>query len=65
MPELAKKITIDRKHHKVYIDGTEFPYAIAERGPDIESADEAHAIPIVSLPILTADLEIIPGNDEA
>lgn len=60
MPELAKKIAIDRKHHKVYIDGVEFPYLIAERGPDIESADEAHAIPIVSLPILTADLEIIP-----
>lgn len=62
MPVLAKKITIDRKHHKVYIDGKEFPYAIAERGPDIESADEAHAIPIVSLPILTADLEIIPKD---
>lgn len=62
MPELAKKITIDRKHHKVYIDGQEFPWYIAEYGPEAKSLDDRIAVPVVHIPVIAADIEIIPKD---
>ena len=63
MPEMAKKVTIDRKHSKVYVDGVEFPWHIAEQGPDVESAAAHRGAPTVHIPVLTRDVEIIPASD--
>lgn len=60
MPGLAKKITIDRKRKRVLIDGEEFPYFVSEDGPQVEDACNANAVPVVMLPVLAADVEIIP-----
>lgn len=62
MPELAKKITIDRKRHKVYVDGVEFPWYIEEQGPRIDDPDTEHGAPVVHLPVIAGDLEIIPKD---
>lgn len=64
MSHSAPKITIDRKNHKVYFDGVELPWYIAERGPDVEGICTHNQQPIVSIPIIASDLEIIPNTDE-
>lgn len=63
MPELAKKITIDRQTSTIHIDGAEFPWYVADTGIDV--TDDPHAISVVHLPILADHVEIIPvGPDE-
>lgn len=60
MPSLPNRITIDRAQHKVLIDGQEFPWFIEEGGPTIDGIDNANAAPVVWLPVLTKDIEVIP-----
>lgn len=62
MTELAKRITIDRANQRVLIDGVEFPYYLAEGGPQVENPDGTD-LPIVHLPILADDVEILPKDD--
>lgn len=62
MPELAKKITIDRKAATISINGQEFPFAIAEHGPEVENPMATHDLPVVMLPVLARDVEIIPKH---
>lgn len=62
MPELAKKITIDRKTKKLYIDGVEFPWHITEDGPQVDGVCAVHEIPRVTITMHTRDLEIIPRS---
>ena len=57
---LAQKITIDRARKIVLIDGEVFPYYITEDGPAVQSPMGNSAIPVVILPVLALDLEIIP-----
>ena len=64
MSPKAPKITIDRKNFKVFCDGVEFPWPIAEYGPEVESICTHNRPPIVSIPIIASDLEIIPDTDE-
>ncbi|QFG08071.1 hypothetical protein SEA_PCORAL7_10 [Gordonia phage PCoral7] len=65
MPEIAKKITIDRKLKKVFVDGVEFPWLIEQRGPEVENIATEDDVPIVLLPVLATDVEVIPaGKDE-
>ncbi|QCG77593.1 hypothetical protein HOV42_gp10 [Gordonia phage Fairfaxidum] len=64
MPEIAKKITIDRKLKKVFVDGVEFPWLIEQRGPDVEDIANPEAIPVVLIPVLADDVEVIPSDDE-
>lgn len=56
MTELAKLITVDHANHKLIIDGTEFPWHVAEHGPVItRSADgELH---LVTVAILAEDVK--------
>lgn len=56
----APKVTIDRKHHKVYCDGVEFPWVIEQRGPEVEGIAHHGALPIVLIPIIASDVEVIP-----
>ena len=60
MPELAGKITINRKTRTVHIDGIEFPWHIAEQGPDVESCAARRGVPIIHIPVFAQDVEIIP-----
>ncbi|QBG78401.1 hypothetical protein PBI_WALRUS_10 [Gordonia phage Walrus] len=64
MPEIAKKITIDRKHCKVFVDGVEFPWLIEERGPEVENVGAKDDFPIVTIPVVAVDVEVIPRDDE-
>ena len=64
MAEIAKKITIDRKHCKVFVDGVEFPWLIQERGPEVENVSTKDDFPIVMIPVLATDVEVIPRDDE-
>ncbi|QDF17105.1 hypothetical protein JZX82_gp10 [Gordonia phage William] len=64
MPDIAQKITIDRKHCKVFVDGVEFPWMIAERGPEVENVSTKLDVPIVFIPVLATDVEVIAREDE-
>lgn len=64
MPEVPNKITIDRRRHKVFIDGVEFPWFIAERGPEVEDLANRNGLPIVTIPIIAADVEVIPSDGQ-
>lgn len=60
MPALPKKITVDRKAKKLYIDGAEFPWHITADGPEVDGVCSQHEIPRVTVTMHTEDLEIIP-----
>ncbi|QDF17454.1 hypothetical protein SEA_PHROSTEDPHLAKE_10 [Gordonia phage PhrostedPhlake] len=64
MPGVPNKITIDRNQRKVFVDGVEFPWMIAEQGPDVDDIANPHAHPIVTIPILASDVEVIPRDGE-
>ena len=59
MPELAGKITVDLTARKVYIDGTEFPWLIAEDGIHIDGLGQ-HELRTATLTILADTIEVIP-----
>ncbi|QDF16183.1 hypothetical protein SEA_MALACHAI_10 [Gordonia phage Malachai] len=63
MPKVPNRVTIDRKQRKVFVDGVEFPWMIAEQGPDVDDIANPHAIPTVTIPIIAADVEVIPAGD--
>lgn len=58
VPELARKITIDRTSSTVSVDGAEFPWHIGEQGPSVEGTGSEMVV--VHVPVLCSDLEIIP-----
>ncbi|UVF60284.1 hypothetical protein SEA_MURP_10 [Gordonia phage Murp] len=64
MPEVPNKITIDRNQSKLFIDGVEFPWMIAEQGPDVDDIANRNAMPIVTIPIIASDVEVIPRGSE-
>lgn len=64
MPEVPNKITIDRRRHKVFIDGVEFPWSIVGGGPEVEDIANPDSLPIVTIPIIAADVEVIPSDGQ-
>lgn len=54
MPELAKRVIIDQKAGKVWIDGTEFGYYLEAEGPTYSK--EQGKVSVVWLPVLTEEL---------
>lgn len=62
MAKFAEKVTIDRKRKVVLIDGEEFPYFLAEEGPSVENPLDRHSPPVISLPLIANDVEIIPES---
>lgn len=63
MPEIPKKITIDRKQMKVFVDGVEFPWVITEEGPQVQDVASKTTIPTVALSIFAEDVEIVPADE--
>lgn len=63
MPEIAKKVTLDLKQRKLFVDGTEFPWAITADGPTFGSLVGHHVLRTVTLSFFTDDVEVIPEGD--
>lgn len=61
MPDLPS-VTIDRRNQKLYCDGVEFPWLIEERGLEVERIASVDEYPVVLVPILAADVEVIPAD---
>lgn len=59
--KVAGKITLDRRRQKVYVDGIEFPWFIAEEGPTLTRTGALRGR-VVDIPVITHDVEIIPEN---
>lgn len=57
-PELAKKITVDQAQKKLFIDGAQLPWHIAERGPAVDKDPDSEAY-IVTVPIAAEHVEVI------
>ena len=64
MPTMPKKITVDRRDKKLYVDGVEFPWFITEEGPSAEGLAGNHEIPRVTLGIFAEDIEVIPADKD-
>ena len=62
--KLAKKITIDRENKRVLIDGKQVAYYLHVDGPLVTNVMVEHDIPVVHLPILAEDVEIIPASGD-
>lgn len=63
MPELAKKVTVDRARQKLFIDGVEFPYFITEEGVQVHDVATKDVIPTVTVTFFADDIEVIPAAD--
>lgn len=63
MTELAKIVTIDRATKRVLIDGVEFPFYLAEGGPQVEDPLNPNAMAVVHLPLIADDIEILPAEN--
>lgn len=48
MPAFPKKITVDLKQSRLFVDGVEFPWFITEEGVDVEGLADDSRIPVVS-----------------
>lgn len=57
---IAPKITIDRKNHKLYCDGVEFPWVIEERGIEVENLTRHDRLPVVLIPVIASDVSVMP-----
>lgn len=62
MPTLAKKITVDLKDQKFYIDGVEFPWFISEEGVDVSGLGTTLEIPRATFTVLADTVEVIPSD---
>lgn len=59
MPEVARKITIDRKRKKVYINDVEIPWMVSDPGPQVSGTDSDN-LSLVIVPLLAVEVEDIP-----
>lgn len=60
MPTLAKKITVDLKDQKFYIDGVEFPWFISEEGVDVSGLGTT--LERATFTVLADTVEVIPSD---
>lgn len=61
MPD-TPHVTIDRRNEKLYFDGVEFPWLIEERGPEVEHVADRDNFPIVLVPVIASNVEVIPAD---
>ena len=61
---IAEKVIIDLRDQSVTIDGETFPYWLDNEGPQVTLSGGHRPLPIVHLPVMAGDLEIIPANRE-
>lgn len=64
MPELAKKISVDLAHKKLFVDGEEFPWRISEEGPRLMALTGPDALPSVTITFYAENVEVIPASTE-
>ena len=70
MPELAKHIHIDESALKMYIDGQEFPWLIAEQGVSADHLgtgtinNGGQYVKSVHVPILAEIVTVSDGDDD-
>lgn len=60
MPEVAKKVVIDRKRKKLFIEGVEFSWTMDQSGPHVERLPDDDSIGLVTIPICADEVEVIP-----
>jgi hypothetical protein len=58
VPEIAKKVVLDKVHKKLFVDGEEFPWHITVGGPDIEQSG-IETLGEVTLTFYADSIEII------
>ena len=64
MPKLARSFRVAVRPMHVpsvvaTVDGEEFPWYLAERGPSVEYGEYLH---VVTLPLLVANVEFVQGG---
>lgn len=59
-PDLPTTITVDLKQQRLLVDGTQFPFLIAEE-PKAETITPGGDLPSVLVRIYAREVEVIPG----
>lgn len=62
MPDIASKVTLDLAQKKLFIDGTEFPYAISDDGVSLSDLGSSKSLQAVTLTFFADDVEVIPAG---
>lgn len=63
MPDIAKHVTVDLAQRKLYVNGEEFPFHIAEGGIRVDGlAAEAGGLATVTVTFFADDIEVVPAG---
>jgi hypothetical protein len=60
MPKLPDKITLNLDTEKLYVDGEEFPWYIAEGAVEVTGLMDPHTIPMATVSFFAETIEVIP-----
>lgn len=61
---IPKKVIVDRSQQKVFVDGEQFPYFIAEDGIQIDHLATDGPV-LITVTFLAEDAEVIPKGEQA
>lgn len=60
---LARDVVIDRVRSTLTVDGREFPYWIAQQGPEVLHSP-AEGVPVVFIPLLADNVRIVTADGD-
>lgn len=60
MPDIAKHVTVDLAQRKLYINGDEFPFCIAEGGIHVDRLPDRRGPAKVTVTFFADDIEVVP-----
>lgn len=63
-PVLPKKITVDLRDRRVYVDGEEFPWFLGAEGVDVMDLATEEALPGIRLRILAETIDVIAEDPD-
>ncbi|MBF6189439.1 hypothetical protein [Nocardia farcinica] len=65
MPDIAKHVTVDLAQRKLYVNGEEFPYLVAEDGIQIDHLVARRGPTPVTVTFFTEDVEVVPAGSNS
>ncbi len=64
MPSLPKKVVLDMRCDKLFIDGEEFPWWITESGIEVSGLLDRKNLPTLTFSMFAENVEVIPKDPE-
>lgn len=64
MPSLPKKVVLDMRCEKLFIDGEEFPWWITESGIEVSGLLDRNSLPTLTFSMFADNIEVIPKDSD-